>query len=167
MFRKKKESPALTGHWYCPGCSLDDFDDLAQPTCPECGDSLREKAYCPVCERYWPLDRGALCPKHDIELEGPPEEPAPPEEAGPYVPWVTAAVYPTVAEASILRGRLEAEGIPTLLDGERMGTAGMYLVATRGIRVQVPADKIADARIILSQKWSLPDDEKADFEDLL
>ena len=43
----------------------------------------------------------------------------------------------------------------------------MYLVATRGVRVQVPADKVAEARIILSQNWSLPDDEKADFEDLL
>jgi hypothetical protein len=31
----------------------------------------------------------------------------------------------------------------------------------------VPADRVADARVILSQKWSLPDDEKADFEDLL
>ena len=47
-----------------------------------------------------------------------------------------------------------------------MGTAGMYL-ATRGVRLQVPANKAADARIILSQDWSLPDDEKADFEDLL
>ena len=72
------------------------------------------------------------------------------------------------ATAAILRGRLEAEGIPTLLDGERMGTAGMYLAATRGVRLQVPADKVAEARIILDQKWSLPEpDEKADFEDLL
>ncbi len=48
-----------------------------------------------------------------------------------------------------------------------MGGSGMYLVATRGVRLQVPADRVGDARIILSQNWSLPTDEKADFEDLL
>jgi hypothetical protein len=31
----------------------------------------------------------------------------------------------------------------------------------------VPAKHVADARIILSQNWSLPSDEKADFDDLL
>jgi Putative prokaryotic signal transducing protein len=168
MFGKKNEPPAIKGHWFCPGCGLDEFYDLAQPTCPECGDALRKKAYCPVCERHWPLDVGALCPKHDLELEKAVDEPeAGPPLAGKYVPWVTAAVFPSATTASILRSRLEAEGIPTLLDGERMGAGGMYWVATRGVRLQVPADKVADARIILSQNWSLPDDEKADFEDLL
>ncbi len=88
-------------------------------------------------------------------------------EDGEYVPWVTVSVFPNSVTAAILQGRLEAEGIPTILDGERMGTAGMYLAATRGVRLQVPEDRVADARIILSQNWSLPDDEKADFEDLL
>jgi flagellar biosynthesis/type III secretory pathway M-ring protein FliF/YscJ len=35
------------------------------------------------------------------------------------------------------------------------------------VKLQVPADQVAEARIILSQNWSLPSDEKADFEDLL
>ena len=166
MFGKKKKPPPLSGHWFCPGCGLDEFYDLAQPTCPECGDSLHSKGYCPVCERHWSLDSGALCPKHDLELETTPDA-VEPQEKGEYVPWVTAAVFPNSATAAILQSRLEAEGIPTLLDGERMGTAGMYLAVTRGVRLQVPADKAADARIILSQNWSLPDDEKADFEDLL
>ena len=168
MFGKKNKPPTIKGHWFCPGCGLDEFYDLPQPTCPECGDALRKKAYCTVCERYWPLEVGALCPKHDLELERPPDESAAgAPEVRQYVPWVTAAVFASEATASILRSRLEAEGIPTLLDGARMGSAGMYLVATRGVRVQVPADKVAEARIILSQNWSLPDDEKADFEDLL
>jgi hypothetical protein len=167
MFGKKDKPEALAGHWFCPSCKLDEFYDLTQPTCPECGDSLRIKGFCPVCERHWSLPPGALCPKHDLELETTPEE-VEPSEDHEYVPWVTAAVFPNAATAAILQGRLEAEGIPTLLDGERMGTAGMYLAATRGVRLQVPADKAADARIILDQKWSLPDaDEKADFEDLL
>ncbi len=167
MFGKKKEKPpSLTGLWYCPGCGLDEFDDLVQPTCPDCGESLHKKGFCPVCERHVSLDPGALCPKHDLELEVTPDEVEPPPKAE-YVPWVTAAVFPNSTTAGILRGRLEAEGIPTFLDGERMGTTGMYLVATRGVRLQVPADRVADARIILSQNWSLPDDEKADFEDLL
>jgi hypothetical protein len=32
---------------------------------------------------------------------------------------------------------------------------------------QVPANRLADARIIPSQNWSLPSDESADFEDLV
>jgi hypothetical protein len=160
------KQPIAPGHWFCPGCGLDDFRDLVQPTCPECGDSLREKGYCPVCERTLSLEAGELCTKHDLELESIPgeiESSASPE----YVSWVTAAVFPSSSTAAILRGRLEAEGIPTLIDGERMGTNGMYFAATCGVRLQVPEDRVADARIILSQNWSLPDDEKADFEDLL
>ena len=81
--------------------------------------------------------------------------------------WVTLTVFPNALDAAMPRTRLEAEGIPTFLDGERMGTLGMYAVATRGVKLQVPANRVADARIILSQSWSLPADEIADFEDLL
>jgi hypothetical protein len=166
MFSEPKEQSVPPPHWFCPGCGLDEFRDLSRPTCPACGDSLRTKGYCAVCEQHWSLNPGELCPKHDIELERAPEPVQPPEQPE-YVSWVTAAVLPTSAAAGILRGRLEAEGIPTLLEGERMGAAGMHLAAIRGVRLQVPTDKAADARIILSQDWSLPDDEQADFEDLL
>jgi hypothetical protein len=81
--------------------------------------------------------------------------------------WVTVTVFPTSLAAAVPRSRLEAEGIPTFLDGERMGSPGMYYGATRGVKLQVPANRLADARIILSQCWALPSDEKADFEDLL
>ena len=108
------------------------------------------------------------CPKHDVELESAPAlSNAVAPQDGAYVNWVTISVLPNSVVAGILRGRLEAEGILTNLDGERMGGSGMYLVATRGVRLQVPADRVGDARIILSQNWSLPTDEKADFEDLL
>ncbi len=48
-----------------------------------------------------------------------------------------------------------------------MGAPAMYRVATGGVELQVPADQAAEARIILSQNWSLPSDEKADFDELL
>jgi Putative prokaryotic signal transducing protein len=166
MFGKKILSLRVSPR-FCPGCKLDEFDDFEGSSCPECGDKLRAKGYCPVCEKHLPQDAGALCPKHDVELEiSATQEPIPARD-GPFVPWVTVSVFPNSATAGILQGRLEAEGIPTFLDGERMGTAGMYLAATRGVMLQVPADRVGDARIILSQNWSLPDDETADFEDLL
>ena len=52
------------------------------------------------------------------------------------------------------RIRLEAEGIPTMIDGARMGDRSMYQVATGGVRLRVPEDLAADARVILAQTWS-------------
>ena len=80
---------------------------------------------------------------------------------------MTVRVFPDSLAAAIPRSRLEAEGIRTFLEGERMGSPAMYRVATGGVKLQVPAHQTAEARIILSQSWSLPGDEKADFEDLL
>jgi hypothetical protein len=76
-------------------------------------------------------------------------------------------VFPDSLSAAIPRTRLEAEGISTFLDGERMGSPAMYRVATGGVKLQVPAEHVAEARIILSQNWSLASDEQATFEDLL
>jgi hypothetical protein len=52
------------------------------------------------------------------------------------------------------RIRLEAEGIPTFVEGERMGARSMYHVATGGVKLKVPDNLASDARIILSQTWS-------------
>ncbi len=90
-----------------------------------------------------------------------------PVTAGQHISWVTVKVFPDSLAAAVPRTRLEAEGIPTFLEGERMGSPAMYRVATGGVKLQVPADQAADARILLSQSWSLPGDEKDDFEDLL
>jgi hypothetical protein len=76
-------------------------------------------------------------------------------------------VFPNSLVAAVPRSRLEAEGIPTFLEGERMGGPGMYGSATVGVKLQVPADRAAEARIILSQNWTLPSDEQGDFDDLL
>jgi hypothetical protein len=76
-------------------------------------------------------------------------------------------VFPNSLAAAVPRTRLEAEGIPTFLDGERMGGPGMYGSATVGVKLQVHTDQAAEARIILSQKWTLPKDEQSDFDDLL
>jgi len=167
MFGKKKHSPPSIPR-FCPRCKLDEFDDDNGSSCPECGDTLRPKGFCPVCERHLLQPPGASCRKHDVVLESaPPVNNPTPVHAGEYINWVTISILPSSAVAGLWRSRLEAEGIPTNLDGERMGGAGMYLVATKGVRLQVPADRVGDARIILSQNWSLPVDEESDFEDLL
>jgi len=135
--------------------------------CPQCGETMITQGYCPVCERYLPQAVGALCPKHEIELEAFDPSISQPVGSGASVSWVTVGVYPDSQSTAAPRIRLEAEGIPTFVDGERMGSAGMYRQAIGGAKLQVPAEREADARIILSQTWSLPADEKADFEDLL
>jgi hypothetical protein len=83
---------------------------------------------------------------------------------GPRTSWVTVARFPHSLAAAAARIRLEAEEIPTFLEGERMGSPAMYRVATGGVKLQVPAEFAADARVLLSQDWSLPRD---DFDDEL
>jgi hypothetical protein len=163
---KKKPSP-IVGPRYCPRCRRVERNALERPLCAACGESLLPQSYCPVCEDHWSLEAGALCPKHDVVLEADSPIVTEPITSGHAAPWVTVTVFPNALDAAVPRTRLEAEGIPTFLDGERMGALGMYSVATRGVKLQVPANRVADARIILSQSWSLPSDEKADFEDLV
>jgi len=163
---QKKTSSAL-GPRYCPKCRLAERDDSDGRLCRECGESLILQGYCPVCEDHWRLGVGALCPKHDVVLEASSPSSSEPITSGPSTSWVTVTVFPNSLAAAVPRTRLEAEGIPTFVEGERMGGLGMYNVATRGVKLQVPANRVADARIILSQSWSLPSDEKADFDELL
>ncbi|MFI5459626.1 MAG: hypothetical protein ACHRXM_29730 [Isosphaerales bacterium] len=163
---QKKTSPAL-GPRYCPKCRLAERDDFAAPLCRECGGSLIPQGYCPVCEDRWLLGVGALCPKHDVVLEAAPPISSEPITSGRSTSWVTVTVFPNSLAAAVPRARLEAEGIPTFLDGERMGALGFTTWQPASVKLQVPANRVADARIILSQSWSLPSDEKADFEDLV
>lgn len=155
------------GPRYCPSCRFVEGDDFEGYLCPECGRTLIPQGYCPVCEDRWRLGVGALCPKHDVVLEDVPARSSEPMLSGSSVSWITMAQFPNSLAAAVPRSRLEAEGIPTFLDGERMGSSGMYQVAIRGVKLQVPSDRVADARIILSQSWTLPSDEKADFDELL
>jgi hypothetical protein len=67
---------------------------------------------------------------------------------------VTVQTFADTLAAQAPRLRLEAEGIPTFLEGARMGGRSMYLVATGGVKLQVPQSLAADARVLLSQTWS-------------
>ena len=68
--------------------------------------------------------------------------------------WVEVGRFADTLACQPARIRLENEGIPTMIDGERMGERSMYPVATGGVRLRVPENLAADARIILSQTWS-------------
>jgi predicted RNA-binding Zn-ribbon protein involved in translation (DUF1610 family) len=155
---RSKNTPSMQVPRFCPSCNRQPGGDHESRLCPDCGEALIPRGYCPVCERFLTLAIGVLCPKHDIPLEQAPPPPTEPLAELLHVAWVTVTVT---------RSRLEAEGIRTFLEGERMGSPAMYGVATRGVKLQVPADQVDEARVILAQKWSLPGDESDDFEDLL
>jgi hypothetical protein len=72
---------------------------------------------------------------------------------------VTVARFGDALRAEAPRIRLEAEGIPTFVEGERMGSPSMYHVATGGVQLRVPASLVADARILLAQSWATPDED--------
>ena len=143
---------------YCPRCDLD--PTISETSCHRCGESLRPRGYCDVCEQFWRKDIGEPCPKHELPLE---HAPPPPVFATPGAPgsrWVTLETYPDETAAEARRLRLEAEGIPTFLSGARMGSRSMYLVATGGVKLQVPAPLANDARVLLSQTWTPPQEEE-------
>jgi hypothetical protein len=107
-----------------------------------------------VCEAHWALVPGTPCPKHELALET--WAPAPAEAFSRNTPqaWVTVGNFADALHAEAPRIRLESEGIPTFLEGERMGSPSMYQVATGGVKLQVPESLVADARILLAQSWS-------------
>ncbi len=139
---------------FCSRCRKSFSRSFGFAICPTCGDRLIPEGYCPVCEDYWTLPVGVPCPKHDLPLDalGPPRLQF--EVLGKPVRWVTVCHFTDSLAAQAPRIRLEAEGIPTFLDGERMGSRSMYHVATGGVRLMVPDSLAPDARIILSQTWS-------------
>jgi hypothetical protein len=166
MFPKKRPS-ANPGPRICMNCMRVIHDDFGGTLCPDCGATTYPQGYCPVCEDFVRLPVAKLCPKHDVELEDGIPSSIHSMAPGEPIDWVTVGVLPDSLAAAAPRIRLEAEGIHTFLEGERMGSAGMYRQATGGVKLQVPAHQAGEARIILSQIWSLPSDEEADFEDLL
>jgi hypothetical protein len=139
---------------FCPRCRKGYLDGSA--LCALCGETLCDQGYCGICEQFWPLPAGEDCPKHELALE---------DQAPMFEPWaepgetsrlVTVAMFSDAGRAAAVRIRLEAEGIPTVLQGERMGNASMYQVATGGIWLQVPQRFAGDARIVLDQSWVPP-----------
>jgi hypothetical protein len=78
---------------------------------------------------------------------------------------VTVATFSHPNQANAPRIRLEAEGIPTFLDGERIAGNTLYQVATGGVRLQVPASLASAARILIAQSWSPPIQADDDLDD--
>ncbi len=60
---------ANPGPRICTKCRRVIHDDIAGTLCPDCGATTYPQGYCPVCEDFLRLPVGALCPKHDVELE--------------------------------------------------------------------------------------------------
>ena len=166
MKARDSNADTVAGPRFCPRCGTTAGDRAA--LCASCGETLVEQAYCPVCEIYLPLTSGSTCPKHGVPLESGPtliEDPLPREVQGGC--WTTVARCASMVEADARRLRLEEEGIPTFLEGERMGNLWLYQTATGGVKLQVPESLVADARVVLDQKWSpLIDDEEDPWDDL-
>ena len=140
---------------FCVHCRKLLGNGLHRLTCSNCGQELRPAGYCPICENSWPLSPGEVCPKHDVLLEHQPE-PGEDREAESQSNWAVAATFGNDTEAEAKRLRLEAEGISTRLENARMGSGAMLQVATGGISLKVPGDRLADARVILAQRWTIP-----------
>lgn len=155
------ESRAQEAPRYCPRC--DRAARVPGELCRDCGEVLRPQSYCSVCERFWRLPGGADCPKHDLALETGPIEPDT-ERTGP-VRWVTIARYNHPSQAEAPRLRLDAEGIPSFLDGARMSGHSLQGFTGGGLSLQVPDELAAEARILLSQTWSLPMEMEDDLDD--
>jgi len=148
---------------YCPRCLGEASPDRS--LCEACGETLHEQGYCPICERFWKIDQGRTCPKHDVELidQPPPSKPfSSPED---WASLVTVATFAHPNQANGPRIRLEAEGIPTFLDGERIAGNTLYQVATGGVRLQVPESLASAARILIDQTWTPPTEPDDDLED--
>jgi hypothetical protein len=126
------------------------------------------QGYCAVCEAYWALAPGTPCPKHEVALESKAPGPAEVFSPGNDQAWVTVGSFADPLRAEAPRIRLESEGIPTFLEGERMGSPSMYQVATGGVKLQVPESLVADARILLAQSWlpAVGDDLDDAWDDL-
>jgi hypothetical protein len=72
------------------------------------------------------------------------------------------ATFADALHAEAPRIRLESEGIPTFLEGERMGSPSMYQVATGGVKLQVPESLATEARILLAQTWASAEGDDLD-----
>lgn len=156
-------------HRFCPRCGRFAPGAEGAGLCPECGEMLAGPGFCPICERDWPLEAGVTCPKHDVALLASRPDARPAFATGEVLDWVTVRGFHHPIEAEAARIRLEAEGIPTFLEGERMGTNYPYQVATGGTKLQVPRPLVQEARILLSQSWAPPFEDEEwedDWDDL-
>ena len=65
---------------------------------------------------------------------------------------ITISTFTTATEAHIVKGRLEAEGIRTSIADEHLITVDWTMsLALGGVRLQVPAESVAQAQKIISE----------------
>ena len=163
MDRTIRGRPGSLAPRFCDRCRGEGSADGS--LCPDCGESLVDRGYCPTCEGFWKQRVGSACPKHEVELVEAPPEPPPLGLPGVRTALVTVATFSHPNQANAPRIRLEAEGITTFLDGERIAGSTLYQVATGGVRLQVPAPQASAARILLAQTWAPPQAEGDDADD--
>ncbi len=149
---------------FCPRCMKK--ASSSSSLCAECGERLIEQGHCPICQRDWAQPAGSLCPKHDVPLE--PGRPPTWDDFEPdhETTWVEVARFAHPSAALAPRLRLDSEGIPTFLDGERVALESAYNLAVGGVKLLVPASLVDEARVILGQTWSPDVHPLDDAEDL-
>lgn len=65
--------------------------------------------------------------------------------------WVVIDGFIDVIQADIVRGRLEAEGVPAILGNRHLVSADwMYAQAVGGVRILVPREFVSEAREIIA-----------------
>ena len=83
-----------------------------------------------------------------------PEPMMAPAHRGTGATWARLRTFMDMTEARLLAGRLEAEGVPAVLDppvvGDYYGEAAGVLLA-QGIQVLVPQDRLLDAQAVLEE----------------
>ena len=158
MHQASPVTPSLPPR-FCPDCGRAADESAEGVLCERCGSTLAIQGYCPICESRVRRRVGELCPKHDVPLLEVEVEERPRLPDDQPISWETVKRFPDSLAVAAARIRLEAEGIPTFVEGERMGAPTMYRVATGGVKLQVPAEFVAEARVILSQEWALPDED--------
>ena len=78
----------------------------------------------------------------------------------------TAFVAATITEADLVRGLLEANGIPAIVQGANMVSMLDGMVSgNRGVMVQVPASRIDDALKVIEESHRPVEDDEFEAED--
>lgn len=82
------------------------------------------------------------------------------------VPWMVVANNLNPGEAAIIKGRLESQDIPAVVQQEALGTVLALTVGPLGsARVLVPEPLVEQALAILAETFDLQEDESDDFPD--
>ena len=97
-----------------------------------------------MCEDYWRLPVGNRLPEARPAARRDRAAQSAVRAGDKPLTWVTVGRFTESLAAEPPRIRLEAEGIPTFVEGQRMGSRSMYHVATGGVRLKVPEDLAAE-----------------------